>query len=162
MRERWRSYGGDLYAELARHDLAEAWRLHPSDRERITRALEVIDQTGISLKDWQTRGAAVAPLRGFAVHKLFKNAPRDTLYARANARFGQMLEQGALDEVRALPPLDPKAPMMKAIGVRELLAHLRGELTLDEARSKAQTATCNYIKRQLTWWRGQMQDWEEI
>jgi len=73
-----------------------------------------------------------------------------------------MLEQGALDEVRCLPPLEPAAPLMKAIGVRELSAHLKGELTLDEARAKAQIATRQYIKRQLTWWRGQMADWEEV
>ncbi len=87
------------------------------------------------------------------------DVPRDELYARAEHRFDQMLRAGALEEARALMGLDPDLPVMKAIGVPELIAHLKGETTLDEARSQAKTATRNYIKRQLTWWRGQMAHW---
>jgi tRNA dimethylallyltransferase len=61
--------------------------------------------------------------------------------------------------VAALPPLDPMKPVMKAIGVPELQAHLRGEMTLAEAATAAKTATRHYIKRQTTWWRGQMKHW---
>ena len=161
VRAYWRAYGGDLHAELAQRDPAAAARLHPSDRQRLIRALEVIDCTGISLREWQRRAEATAPLQNFDVYKLFKTSPRETLYQRADARFDQMLEQGALDEVRALPPLEAAAPLMKAIGVRELLAHLKGEITLDEARKLAQIATRQYIKRQLTWARGQMSDWPQ-
>ena len=162
IRAYWRAYVGDLHAELAQRDPAAAARLHPSDRQRLIRALEVIDCTGISLHEWQVRAEATAPLQNFEVHKLFKTAPRETLYQRADARFDQMLEQGALNEVRAMPPLDAAAPLMKAIGVRELLAHLKGEITLDEARRLAQIATRQYIKRQLTWARGQMSDWPHV
>ena len=161
VRAYWRAYTGDLHAELAERDPAAAAKLHPSDRQRLIRALEVIECTGISLLEWQARAEAAAPLQNFDVHKLFKTASRETLYQRANSRFDQMLEQGALDEVRALPPLEAAAPLMKAIGVPELLAHLKGEITLDEARRLAHIATRQYIKRQLTWSRGQMSDWPQ-
>ena len=70
-----------------------------------------------------------------------------------------MMEQGALDEVEALPPFEPSRPVMKAIGVPQLLAHLRGEISRDDAVRDAKTATRHYIKRQMTWWRGQMKGW---
>ncbi|MEO9169290.1 MAG: tRNA (adenosine(37)-N6)-dimethylallyltransferase MiaA, partial [Aestuariivirga sp.] len=162
VRKHWRSFTGDLHSELASRDPISATKLHPSDRQRLIRALEVVDSTGHSLAHWQAVAEAHAPLKGYNVQKLFKSMDRETLNARADARFDQMLEQGALDEVRALPPLEPAAPLMKAIGVPELLAHIKGELTLVEARTKAQIATRQYIKRQLTWWRGQMSDWQEI
>ncbi|MDP8997869.1 MAG: tRNA (adenosine(37)-N6)-dimethylallyltransferase MiaA, partial [Pseudomonadota bacterium] len=114
------------------------------------------------LAHWQQVAESHAPLTGYKVQKLFKSVDRETLYGRADARFDQMLEQGALDEVRSLPPLEPATPLMKAIGVPELLAHLKGQLTSDEARTKAQIATRHYIKRQLTWWRAQMADWQIV
>ena len=160
VRKRWRSFAGDLYAELQARDVSAAAKLHPSDRQRLIRALEVIESTGQSLLHWQAVAEAQAPLKNFQIRKLFKSLDRAELYARAEQRFNQMLEQGALDEVRALPPLEPAAPLMKAIGVQALLAHIKGEINLDEARRLAETATRQYIKRQLTWWRGQMQDWE--
>jgi tRNA dimethylallyltransferase len=72
------------------------------------------------------------------------------------------MEQGALNEIQALPPLPPAQPIMKAIGVPELQAHLRGELSREDAITNAKTATRNYIKRQLTWWRGQMKNWDAV
>ena len=162
VRTRWRGFEVDLHAELAARDPAAADRLHPSDRQRLIRALEVVDHTGISLHEWQARAEAAAPLKDFEVRKLFKTAPREILYAHADSRFDKMLEQGALEEVRALPPLDADAPLMKAIGVPELLAHLKGEIPLDEARARAKIATRQFIKRQLTWGRGQMPDWLQV
>ena len=162
VRHKWRSFDGDLHTELSEVDPISAAKLNPADRQRLVRALEVIDSTGHSLAHWQTVAQNDAPLRGFAVEKLFKSVPRETLCAVADSRFELMLEQGALDEVRALPPLDPAAPLMKAIGVRELQAHIQGQISLDEAKAKAQIATRQYIKRQLTWWRGQMADWQLV
>ena len=162
VRERWREFTGDLHAALAERDKASAARLHPSDRQRLVRALEVIDSTGHSLLDWQAAAEADAPLKHYAGDRRFISVPREELYARAEVRFDQMLAQGALDEVRALPALEPNAPLMKAIGVPELQAHLRGEMSLEAAAAAAKTATRNYIKRQLTWWRGQMADWEQV
>lgn len=159
VRARWRSFAGDHHAELGRRDPAMAARLPPSDRQRLTRALEVIDATGRSLLDWQKQGQAQAPLAGIAVERIFRDVPRDALHARAEARFDAMVAAGALDEARSMMQLDPMLPAMKAIGLPELIAHLRGEASLEEAVARAKAATRQYIKRQLTWWRGQMGHW---
>ncbi len=162
VRAKWRSFAGDLQSELAKRDMISAAKLNPADRQRLIRALEVVESTGTTLPDWQAKAAEAAPLKYFNIRRLFKTLPREELYARADARFDRMLEQGALDELRTLPKLHQDQPLMKAIGVPELSAYVNGELTLEEAKTKAQTATRHYIKRQLTWWRGQMQGWEEV
>jgi tRNA dimethylallyltransferase len=159
IRAYWRNAEGDLHERLTKRDPKMAAKLNPSDRQRIIRALEVHDATAKSLLWWQEQGKTQGALRDVDVERIFIDLPREELYARAERRFDLMLEQGALEEVRALPVVDPRKPMMKAIGVPELMAHIAGVMTLDEAREKAKTATRNYIKRQLTWWRGQMKSW---
>ena len=159
VRSRWRSFAGDLHAELLRRDPAMAAKLLPSDRQRLSRALEVIDATGRSLLDWQKDGQDQAPLTGVTVERVFMDVPREELYARAEARFDAMLAAGALEEARALMDLDPMLPAMKAIGLPELIAHLRGEITREKAATQAKTATRNFIKRQFTWWRSQLPHW---
>ncbi|MFN4143845.1 tRNA (adenosine(37)-N6)-dimethylallyltransferase MiaA [Aestuariivirga sp.] len=159
IRGKWRSYEGDLHAELRRRDPAMAETLSPGDRQRLTRALEVVEATGRSLLDWQREGEHQAPLAGVETERIFMEVPRDELYARADARFAAMIERGALEEARGLMGLDPRLPVMKAIGLPELIAHLEGRMSIDEAIARARTATRNYIKRQLTWWRGQMAHW---
>ena len=158
IREKWRNFTGDLHAELTKRDY-EA-RLEPNDHQRIIRALEVIDGTGKPLRHWQQAAQKNAVLSGVAVERTYIAVPREDLYDRAEARFDQMMAAGALAEVRALMHLDPTLSMMKAIGIPELSAHLRGEITLEDAVTQAKTATRHYIKRQLTWWRGQMKDWD--
>jgi tRNA dimethylallyltransferase len=162
IRKYWREAEGDLHVRLAKRDSAMAKRLQPADRQRIIRALEVHDATGKSLLWWQEQGQGNAVLRSITVERLFVDVPRDVLHERAARRFDQMLEQGALEEVRALPVLDARKPIMKAIGVPELMAHMAGVITLSEAREKAIAATRQYIKRQLTWSRGQMRDWSTV
>jgi tRNA dimethylallyltransferase len=159
IREMWRSFEGDAHAELAKRDPIGAQRLNPNDRQRIVRALEVFDATGKPLSTWQEQAAKSAFLNDINVEKLFLNVPREVLYARAEHRFDHMMGQGALDEVRSIAQLSPELPMMRAIGVPELVKHLRGESTREQAISDAKTSTRQYIKRQLTWWRGQMKDW---
>ena len=159
VRAKWRSFAGDLHAELAVRDPAMAAKLSPTDRQRLSRALEVVDATGRSLIDWQREGQDMAPLAGVMLERIFLDLPRDELYARAERRFDAMLAAGALEEARPLIGLDPMLPAMKAIGLPELIAHLNGEVTLEEAATRAKTATRNFIKRQLTWWRGQMAHW---
>ncbi|MCA3554692.1 tRNA (adenosine(37)-N6)-dimethylallyltransferase MiaA [Aestuariivirga sp.] len=159
VRSHWRSFTGDHHAELARRDPAMAAKLQPADRQRITRALEVIDATGRSLLDWQRQGQDKAPLAGVRVDRIFMDVPRAELHARAEARFDAMIAAGALDEARALMHLDPELPVMKAIGLPELIAHLKGEITLEESVTQAKAATRQYIKRQIIWWRGQMRHW---
>ncbi|MCB1376762.1 MAG: tRNA (adenosine(37)-N6)-dimethylallyltransferase MiaA [Alphaproteobacteria bacterium] len=161
VRTRWREHTGDVYGELMIRDPAMAQRLLASDRQRIVRALEVIEATGRSLLDWQQAQRANSILAGVVVERIYMEVPRDELYARAEQRFDLMLKAGALAEVAAISHLDPVLPVMKAIGVPELAAHLRGEITLEDAAAQAKTATRNYIKRQLTWWRGQMKHWQE-
>ncbi len=155
----WREADGDLHARLQKRDPAMAGRINLADHQRIRRALEVHDATGKSLLWWQDKGSSAALLREVSVEHIYLAVPRTELHRRAAARFDQMLEQGALAEVRALPVLDPRKPIMKAIGVPELLAHIAGGVSLAEARERAVAATRQYIKRQETWWRGQGKGW---
>jgi tRNA dimethylallyltransferase len=159
IREKWRSFEGDLHAELAARHTPSAERLNPADRQRLIRALEVIESTGKPLSAWQEEAQHNSILHDASIERLYMDVPRDELYARADRRFDQMLEQGALEEVKALPRLDPAMPLMKAIGVPQLHGYLAGESSLADAVAMSKTATRQYIKRQSTWFRGQMKEW---
>jgi tRNA dimethylallyltransferase len=161
VREIWRNFAGDLHHELSKRDAAAAQRLNPADKQRIIRALEVIDSTGRPLAHWQADAAASNFLNQINVERIYVNVPREELYARAERRFDVMMEQGAVEEVKALPAFNESQPIMKAIGIPELLSHLRGEISLAQAVIDGKTATRQYIKRQLTWWRGQMRHWHQ-
>jgi len=150
-----------LHRELTARDPAMAARLRPSDPQRLVRALEVIDATGVSLAKWQ--GSATAPfLEPGNVLTVVIAPERDALYAQIDARFDRMIEQGAVAEVRALiaQHLDPGLPAMRAHGVREFAAYLAGTVSLEDATTKAKTESRRYAKRQMTWARRFMQDWE--
>jgi tRNA dimethylallyltransferase len=152
---------GELYRELLARDPAMAAKVRPTDPQRVVRALEVIDATGVSLAEWQ--GANAPPvLAPEAALKLVIAPEREPLYAAVDARFDRMIEAGAMDEVRALLALglDDGLPAMRAHGVRELRAYLAGTSGLDEAVAKAKTETRRYAKRQMTWLRRFMFDWE--
>jgi tRNA dimethylallyltransferase len=152
-----------LHAELARSDPASAERLKPRDRTRIARALEVVEATGRSLTDWHRDGLPpLLPQDRFSA--LFLDADRDRLFARIDARFAAMLAAGALDEVAVLGArqLDPLLPAMKAHGVPALLRHLRGDITLEEAAVIGRADTRHYAKRQFTWFRHQLPDFEWV
>lgn len=147
-------------ARLAQHDAAAAARIAPGDRQRLCRAWEVFAATGEALTDLQQSGEPA--IDGWMAVAL--EPPRAELYARCDARLHAMVVGGAVEEVRALMArdLDPALPAMKAVGVREFAAHLRGETGLDAAVAAAQQETRRYAKRQLTWMRGQMADWPRI
>jgi tRNA dimethylallyltransferase len=149
-------------ARLAGPDPAAALRIAPGDRQRLVRAWEVYAGSGTPLSDWQAGGEPA--LAEGTWNAVALEPPRDALYARCDARLSAMVEAGALDEVRALAArhLDPALPILKAVGVREMARHLRGEITLSEALSAAQQQTRNYAKRQTTWMRGQMADWPRL
>jgi tRNA dimethylallyltransferase len=149
-------------ARLAKVDPAAAARIAPGDRQRLARAWEVYVATGTSLTDHQARAQGALPAGGWTAVAI--DPPRAALYARCDARLAAMIEHGALDEVRRLMArnLDPDLPAMKAVGVRELAAHLRGEATLAAALAAAQQETRRYAKRQTTWMRGQMADWPRL
>lgn len=142
-----------LHAELGRLDPAYAARIHPHDRQRIVRALEVQDATGKPFSWWHEH-AMSAPL---CAGPLFSLAPTlDWLTPRLARRIDLMLAEGALEEARAARRRndDPAAPGWSGIGCAEVLAHLRGELSLADCRALWLRHTRAYAKRQLTWFRG--------
>ena len=142
----------DNRCELEALDAEAAARLAPSDRTRIARALEVVRSTGRTLYAWQAerRGGIGNTI---ALTPLVLLPPRDWLYARCDARFTAMVSQGALGEVERLlaRDLDPNLPVMRAIGVPEIAAFLRGEVSREAMLAAGQQATRRYAKRQYTW-----------
>src|SRR5262245_52320259 len=149
-----------LHAELVRLDPETAKRVTANDRSRISRALEVVLATGRALSDWHREG--LPPLIEPAhVVKVFVTCERKELVRRIEARFDAMMKSTALDEVRQLAErkLDPTLPAMKAHGVPWLIRHLSGEISREDAAAGAVMDTRRYAKRQLTWFRNQMEDW---
>jgi tRNA dimethylallyltransferase len=152
-----------LHAELARRDPVSAERLKPRDRTRIARTLEVIEATGRSLTDWHREGLPpLLPPGEFSA--LFLAPDREELYARIDARFDAMLAAGAREEVAALAArkLDPLLPAMKAHGVPVLIRHLKGEITLEQAAEIGRADTRHYAKRQFTWFRHQLPEFQWV
>jgi tRNA dimethylallyltransferase len=152
-----------LHAELALRDPRAAERLKVRDRTRIARALEVVEATGRSLLDWHHEGQPPLLPQG-SFRALFLAPERDALYARIDARFGAMLEAGALAEVERLAArrLDPLLPAMKAHGVPALIRYLNGEISRDEAAAIGRADTRHYAKRQFTWFRHQLPEFEWV
>jgi tRNA dimethylallyltransferase len=143
-----------FHAELAQRDPVMAARLAPGDTQRVRRAYEVVVATGRSLATFQAETEAGA---GNFVTLLLM-PPRDALNAACARRCQAMMEGGAVEEVRALlaQALPPDLPAIKAVGVRELARHLRGELTREAALDLFRQATRQYAKRQYTWFRHQL------
>jgi tRNA dimethylallyltransferase len=132
-----------------------AARLHPHDTQRLSRALEVFLQTGRSIFVWQNN--TNPPLTLPHVWCVLE-PERDNLYAQINQRFHAMIQQGALEEVDRLIKHLPSTHMLsRAIGVQELGAYLNKKCSLPEAVEKAQQATRQYAKRQMTWFRNRVQ-----
>ena len=149
------------YAALQQEDPAAAERLRPTDSTRVARALEVIRSTGRPLAEWQQeRSGGISGEVELA--PLILLPERDRLYARCDERFERMMSKEGLEEVRSLLErrLNPLLPVMRAIGVREIAAFLRGETGRDEALAAGRTATRQYAKRQYTWFSRQTPaDW---
>ena len=139
-----------LHAELALSDPAYAARIHPNDRQRIVRALEVLAATGHTFSWWHEHAMPEPPCAGPLLV-----LDMDPLTPRLARRIDLMLEQGALDEARAarLRCDDAAAPGWSGIGCAEVLAHLRGELSLEDCRRLWLHNTRAYAKRQRTWFR---------
>jgi len=152
----------DLLADLGRDDPLILTRIDTQNPARLRRAWEVMAATGRPLSAWQDDTAPPAlPLD--AALPLVLEADRDWLAARIATRFDAMLVAGALDEARAnLPRWDRAGGAAKAIGAPELIAHLRGEITLEAARQAAIIASRQYAKRQRTWFRARMGDWTPV
>jgi tRNA dimethylallyltransferase len=168
VRQRWRDEAqskgaGELFIHLTMLDPETAARLNPSDTQRIVRALEVLTSSGRPLSYWQSqKGTPVVDLA--AAHAFAIVPERGPLQTRADARFDQMIEAGALDEAASLLRLglDPELPSMRALGVAPLIAHLQGKASVAEAVAAAKLETRQYIKRQETWIRRYMIAWKHI
>jgi tRNA dimethylallyltransferase len=150
-----------FFAELAARDPQSGARLRAGDTQRTLRAYEVLEATGKPLSYWQTQtGRSV--LEGSRLARFVISPDRAALHRRIDARFEQMIAQGAMEEAVALADLDPALPSAKLIGRRELLAVCAGEIPLAEAIARAKAATRQYAKRQLTWFRNRLGDWEWV
>lgn len=143
---------GAAHEALAQEDPGAAARLRPSDTTRVARALEVVRSTGRPLAEWQKerRGGIAGD---FTLVPLILLPPRDWLHMRCDERFEKMMSEEGLEEVRSLVArkLDPALPAMRAIGVVEIAAFLRGEIDRDRALELGRIATRQYAKRQYTW-----------
>ena len=137
----------------------EMARLPPGDTQRLLRAWEVFEATETPLSQWQAvRGERLVD---GAVRRLVLAPDRAELYGRIDARVDQMMASGAIEEVETLLArgLPEDRPILKALGVREIAAFLRGEMDLNLAVSQMKTQTRRFAKRQYTWFRGQASDW---
>ena len=146
-----------LYRELARVDPLAAHRIHPNDPQRIGRALEVYRLTGRPLSDWFREGRGVEGPYRF-VNLALAPPERGVLHQRIAERFRAMLEEGLVEEVKALfarPDLHPGLPSMRAVGYRQVWSWLAGECSEAEMVERGIAATRQYAKRQLTWLRGE-------
>jgi tRNA dimethylallyltransferase len=146
----------EAHSALAREDREAAGRIRPSDTTRIARALEVVRSTGRTLKAWQAeKNGGIGDQ--VALSPLVVLPPRDWLHTRCDARFETILSDEGIEEVRQLLArhLPALAPVMRAIGVREIAAFLHGKTTRDAALAAGKIATRQYAKRQYTWFRRQ-------
>ena len=153
-----------LHAELGARDAETAAVLQPADGQRIVRALEVLEATGRSIRTFQGKAGPmlVDPARAA---KFVVLPEREVLHERINRRFGLMLDHGAQDEVQALLALKlaDDLPVMKAIGVRDIAALIDGTMSRAEVEERGAAATRQYAKRQMTWFRNQMDEsWQRI
>jgi len=153
----------ELHAMLAARDSQTAARRMPTDPQRIVRALEVFESTGRSLSQWQRQPGSPVLAEADTV-RLLVLPERQAQAAAIDARFEAMLVDGALDEVRALLALglSQELPVMRALGVSALAAHLAGDTPLEAAVASAQAESRQYAKRQRTWLKRNMIAWMAI
>lgn len=153
---------GGIEALLAELDPKTLSRIDTLNPARVARAWEVQRSTGRGLADWQDDTPA-ARLTLTDTLPLVLMPERDWLRDRIARRFDAMLAAGALDEARAnMDNFSPDLPSAKAIGAKELIAHLQGTWTIDEAREASIVSSQQYAKRQRTWFRSRMSKWYQI
>jgi tRNA dimethylallyltransferase len=153
-----------LHERLQAVDPEDAAVIRLSDRSRIIRALEVFEATGRSLAVWNRAGASPPLVAPEDAARMVLVPDRAELHRRIAERAGRMMRGGARGEVERLMAqgLGSSLPAMKAIGVRELCDHIAGSISLEEATAAIATETRRYARRQLTWFRNQMQDWPSV
>ncbi len=169
IREKWRKkLSADgvavLYEILQSNDEAVARQLKPGDAQRIVRALEVKEATGVSLHEWHKRDSSSPVVAGDDILRVVIAPERTEIYRRCDQRLDWMIDNGGLEEVRDLMALelDARLPAMKALGVPQLEQFLTGAMTLEDALTRAKTDTRRYAKRQLTWIKRNMIAWNHI
>jgi tRNA dimethylallyltransferase len=141
-----------LHKILLRLDAAAAAAIHPNDTPKLIRAIEVCLGTRRQMTEMWSEGRDV--LTGFRIRKIGLNPEREALYARINARARRMFETGLVEETQSLlAKYGAAARPLAALGYKQAVQLLRGELSREEAISAAQQAHRNYAKRQLTWFR---------
>ena len=147
---------------LGELDPATRARIDGRNPMRVQRAWEVLTATGRGLAAWQDEtDPPLLPLASAAA--ILIDAPKDWLNERIERRFARMLADGLLDEVRAnAPAWHPARPSAKAIGAPALIAHVRGETSLEDAREAAIVATRRFAKRQRSWFRNRMSGWQTM
>jgi tRNA dimethylallyltransferase len=148
----------ELHQRLNGRDPETAAGLRPTDPQRNLRAYEVFEATGRPLIAWQ-RETSAPVLDGLRLARFVLDPPRPWLRQRIADRFAAMLDQGGLEEALALADLDPALPAAKLLGLRPLIAHAQGELGREAAIGEAVTATRQFAKRQMTWFRNRMADY---
>jgi tRNA dimethylallyltransferase len=145
---------GQLYSDLLRIDPESAVRIHPNDRQRIIRALDVFYQGGVPLSILQKGHGFKEEL--LPAIKVFINLEREALYERINRRVDRMIESGLKDEVEGLLAMGYTAELksMQSLGYRQMAAHIAGAVSIHEAAYQIKRDTRRYAKRQITWFRG--------
>ncbi len=150
-----------FHEELAKRDPVMAARFHPFHTARLVRAWEVLEATGKSLAEWQKLPLIAPPDNWhFEIEVIIPDRP--ILHQRCNDRFVWMVDNGALDEVESFAKrvergeIHHNVPLLKALGYRELLSYIKGEISKNESIEKAQARTRQYAKQQITWFKNQL------
>jgi tRNA dimethylallyltransferase len=149
-----------LHQQLMQVDRQTAERLAPQDAQRISRALEVYRISGTPLSQWHAKRPAAQALHSF-INLALMPSERRWLHVRIEERFDQMLKAGFLDEVRQLmarPGFRRDAPSMRAVGYRQAIEHLLGEVSASEMRQRALASTRQLAKHQITWLRSMQKE----
>jgi tRNA dimethylallyltransferase len=157
-----------LYARLATVDPGAAGKIHPNDRKRIVRALEVYELTGRPISEWQKKNVAAAfgsPFKGSLPPEATSsnpeylliglNLPRAQLYERINQRVDSMMEKGLIEEVRSLlaKGYSKELPSFQALGYKEVVDYLFGKWTKEQMIEELKKRTRNFARRQMTWFK---------
>jgi len=152
---------GWLWSQLQKTDPETAQRLHPHDNRRLVRALEVQELTGRPLSQQQDQGPAADSVRPRQV--VWLSPPRDWLYPRINRRVDEMVENGLIEEVRGLLECDPPPgrTARQALGYKEIIDHLEGRISLEEAVDTIKRHTRRFARKQTTWFRN-LQECHEL
>lgn len=152
--ELWEKDQAELYQELVKIDPRSAQKIHPNDRKRIVRALEVYYQSGETISEMQDNNQE-PPLKSFRTAIIGLDMDRESLYRAINSRVDRMIQAGLVNEVKSLleSGLSRELSSMQGIGYKQIAEYLCGEVSLDDASEKIKRDTRHFAKRQVTWFK---------